>query len=213
MSPASRHQCLIYDGAPSRQLPALASVLREKLEQNRRCMYLNSPPMVAGFKSYLAAEGVDVAQHTEKGSLVLSSDLHHLVGDWHFDVDRMIEMLQRALDQALADGYQGLFASGDMTWEFGPARDLSRLLEYEWRLERFLREHPQMEGICQYHAETLPRDVLRKGLLTHSHLFVNQTLTLLNPHYAHSDPFARPAVADRQLDHALDRIFNQESLS
>ena len=67
-------------------------------------------------------------------------------------------------NQALKDGYQGLWATGDMTWEFGPARDLSKLLEYEWRLEEFIREHPQMGGICQYHTDTLPREILRKRM-------------------------------------------------
>lgn len=169
--------------------------------------------MVAGIKSYLAAEGTDVAHEMEKGSLTLSSDQHHLVGDWHFDVDRMMETLQRALDQALNDGYQGLWASGDMSWEFGPARDLSKLLEYEWRLEEFLRGHPQMGGICQYHAETLPRDVLRKGLLTHSQLFVNETLSMINPHYLPPESFTPSAIADAHLDHALDRLLNQQSIS
>ena len=213
MSPASRHQCLIYDGPPSRRLPAIASVIGEKLNQKRRCLYLNSPPMVAGIKSYLAADGIDVAHETEKGSLVLSSDQHHLVGDWHFDVDRMIEMLQRTLDQALADGYHGLWASGDMSWEFGPAKDLSRLLEYECRLEAFLREHPQMEGICQYHSDTLPREILRTGLLAHSQLFVNETLSMINPHFLTPESFSQAALADPQLDHAIDRLLHQESLN
>jgi hypothetical protein len=214
MLPASRHQCLIYDGPPSRQLPAIASVIREKLNQKHRCLYLNSPPMVAGVKSYLAVEGIDVAGETNKGSLVLTSDQHHLVGDWQFDVDRMMEMLKRALDQALSDGYEGLWATGDMTWEFGPAKDLSRLLEYEWRLEAFLRAHPQMGGICQYHAESLPRDVLRKGLLSHSQVFVNNTLTMLNPLYLHDgDALAHAALADPHLDQTLDRVLNQEALN
>lgn len=213
MSPVSRHQCLIYDGSPSRQLPAIALVIREKLKQHRRCLYLNSPPMVAGIKSYLAAEGIDVALETEKGSLVLASERNHLVGDWHFDVDRMIEMLQRTLDQALSDGYLGLWASGDMGWEFGPAKDLSKLLEYEWRLEAFLREHPQMEGICQYHSDTLPRNILRNGLVSHPGLFINETLTILNPHCVHPNSPGQIAIADSQLDHALDRILNQGCLN
>lgn len=212
MLPASRHQCLIYDGPPSRQLPALAAVIGEKLQQGYRCLYLNSPPMVAGFKSYLAAEGIDVALETGKGSLVLSSEQNHLVGDWYFDVDRMIDMLGRALDQALRDGYLGLWGSGDMTWEFGPTKDLTRLLEYECRLEEFLRTHPQMGGVCQYHVDTLPRDILRKGLLAHSRLFVNETLSVINPHYLDPGQLPRIAASNSQLDFAIDNLLGQKSL-
>lgn len=46
----------------------------------------------------------------------------------------MIDMLETAIQAALADGYAGLLATGDMTWEFGSEKELSKLLEYEWRL-------------------------------------------------------------------------------
>jgi hypothetical protein len=74
-----RHQCLIYEGSPSQHLPALAATLKQKLDDNYRCLYLNSPVMVAGLRSCLAARGLDVFHHTSKGSLVLSSERHHLL--------------------------------------------------------------------------------------------------------------------------------------
>jgi hypothetical protein len=213
MGPTSRHQCLIYDGPPSRHLPRVASAIQDKLKQRHRCLYLNSPPMVAGIKSYLAASGVDVARETEEGSLVLSSDREHLVDDSSFDLHRMIETLHYSLRLALADGYEGLWATGDMTWEFGPAKNLATLLEYEWRLEEFMREHPQMGGICQYHVETLPRDVVCQGLLAHAHLFVNETLTMINPHYLQAEFYSPSALANPKLDAALDRLLAQDSPS
>jgi hypothetical protein len=50
----------------------------------------------------------------------------------------MLRTLEQTLDQALNDRYEGLWASGDMDWEFGPEKDFSKLLEYEWQLEEFL---------------------------------------------------------------------------
>jgi DcmR-like sensory protein len=87
------------------------------------------------------------------------------------------------LEQALHDGYAGLWASGDMAWEFGPRKDFTRLLEYEWRLEEFFQAHTQLCGICQYHADALPDDALRQGLTAHPSVFLNKTLTLINPYY------------------------------
>lgn len=49
----------------------------------------------------------------------------------------MMQTLADAFSQAMNDGYAGLWASGDMTWEIGGDKDFSRLLEYEWRLEEF----------------------------------------------------------------------------
>lgn len=214
MGPHPRHQCLIYDGAPSRHIPSVAAALAEKLRSNHRCLYLNSRPMVVGMKSQLAACGIDVAREIDCSNLILSFEQTHLLGDWQFDVPSMLGSLERALQQALKDGYQGLWASGDMTWEFGPAKDLSKLIEYEWRLEQFMREHPEISGICQYHAETLPREILRKGLSSHSHLFVSDTLTMINPHYADRSSYSQPAPeAVLEMDHFITGLLDHESLN
>jgi hypothetical protein len=41
MEETPRHQCLIYDGSPAKMLPALAAHIKQKLDENIRCLYLN----------------------------------------------------------------------------------------------------------------------------------------------------------------------------
>ncbi|MDP8980080.1 MAG: MEDS domain-containing protein [Acidobacteriota bacterium] len=182
MQQSSRHQCLIYEGSPARYLPALAALMREKLNERYRCLYLNSPPMVAGMRSYLAAAGVEVAREVRNGSLVLSCDQEHLANG-HFNSDSMLRTLEEAVQQALSDGYAGLWATGDMTWEFGSKKEMSKLLEYEWKLEDLFGRQPCLSGVCQYHLDTLPHHAVREGLLTHQTIFINETLSRVNPHY------------------------------
>lgn len=182
LEPMPCHECLIYKGPPSRQLPALAVVMHGKLEENYRCMYLNAPTMVAGMRSALAAAGVDVDGEVSKGSLVLFSDRQHL-NNGRFDIDRTISFLEAALQQALRDGYQGLWATGDMTWEMGPDADFTMLPEYERRLDAFLAAHPQMGALCQYHADSLPLETVRQGLSLHPAIFVSEKLSFGNPHF------------------------------
>lgn len=177
-----RHQCLVYEGSPAAHLPALVSFIRLKLKENNRCLYLNSPPMVAGLRSYLFAVGVDVPKEIANGSLVLSSDTGHLQNGG-FSIDRMLGILNDAVTQAMNDGYQGLLATGDMSWEFGPERNFSKLLEYERRLEELFRKYPTICGICQYHKDTLPAETVRQGILIHPAIFINETLSRLNPAY------------------------------
>jgi hypothetical protein len=180
-------------------LPAMAAVTRQKLEQNLRCLYLNSPPMVAGMRSYLAAIGVDVMAETAKTSLLMSAERHHLQDAKWFSVDRMMQDLEQALDQALNDGYAGLWATGDMTWEFGPEQGCTKLLEYEWRLEEFFRSHPELQGVCQYHVDTLPEVAAYEAVLAHPAIFVNQTLSRINPHYVGPERFADQARESPEL--------------
>jgi hypothetical protein len=209
-----RHHCLVYEGPPSRHLAPLAGALCEKLKQNYRCLYLNSPAMVAGMKSCLAAKGLDVVAAMERGSLVLADGQDHLQ-DGKFDAAVMLRGLEEALAQALSDGYQGFWASGDMTWEFGPERNFSKLLEYERQLEAFFHTHPEMMGVCQYHADTLPREAMRVGLLAHRSVFINETLALVNPHYLapqHAKPeiVAGPAKKHAEVESSLDKLLQLE---
>ncbi len=182
MAQMPRHRCLIYAGSPANQLASLARVIREKLGANFRCLYFNTAPMVAGMRSYLAAAGVDVGDAINRGSIVLSSDQRHLRDD-EFVPELMLAMLSDAVDAATSDGFAGLWASGDMTWEFGPKRDFSKLIEYEFGLEEIFRKWPALCGVCQYHADTLPPHVLQQGLVSHRSRFVNATLSQMNPYY------------------------------
>jgi hypothetical protein len=179
---ASRHQCLIYDGHPSLHLRSVARVARDQLKQNRRCLYLNSRTMVAGMRVSLEAAGVNVTGEVESTRLILQSEQRHLVGGV-FDVKRMIGSLEESLNRALRDGYAGLWATGDMSWEMGPDTNPEKLLEYEWQLEQFLGSHPEMSGICQYHSATLSHESVRLGFVTHSSIFIDEKESRHNPHF------------------------------
>jgi len=197
MDPIPRHRCFVYEGAPSSSLNPLAKTLCQKLNAGYRCMFLNSAPMVAGMRSCLASLGVDVQHELRRGSLITSSEREHLV-DGVFSIGKMISSLEEALSLALIDGYKGLFASGDMTWEFGSEKNFAKLVKYEWRLEDFFRKHPELCAICQYHVNTLPPDIVRQGVMTHPAIFVNETLSMVNPRFVH------PVYSPGHMNEALE---------
>jgi hypothetical protein len=199
---AVRHQCMIYEGSPAKHLAGLASVMVEKLQSNRRCLYLNSPSMIAGIRSYLAAAGLDVSEEVSKGALVLSSDSGHLL-DGRFDVDRMLCLLAGALDRALSEGYAGLWASGDMTWEFGGEKNFTKLRDYEYGLEKLFQQRPELQGICQYHADTLPIHTVEEALYTHQASYINATLSRMNTCYAPPEFSTRANISSGQLKQML----------
>lgn len=182
MDSIPRHQCLVYPGSPSLHLRPVSLVMRSKLKEGHRCVYLNSEPMVAGMRSYLAAAGVDVEDEVRRSRLVLSSERPHLVNS-RFAIDVMLQSLESELERALREGFIGLWATGDMTWEMGPDQDVKKLVEYERLLDEFLRAHPQMGGICQYHTDTLAKELVDQGTRLHPAIFINETLSILNKQY------------------------------
>ena len=113
----------------------------------------------------------------------------------------MLSTLENAVGEAMNRGHKGLWASGDITWEFGGTNDFSKLLEYEWGLEELFRREPALCGICQYHTDTLPSEAVADALHAHEEIFINETLSRLNPSYGgyrsprinHPDAFG-PAV-------------------
>ena len=178
-----RHQCAIYEGSADVHLPALAATAKMMLALNHRCLYLNSPEMIAKMRFQLDSFGVDVTGAIEKGGLVLSSDQDHLI-DQRFDVDAMLDSLDEMVIQSVRDGFAGLWASGDMAWEFGEEKNFSKLMEYEYRLEELFERQPALSGVCQYHCGTLPTEAIEWGLRTHRAVFINEQLSEVNPFYA-----------------------------
>jgi hypothetical protein len=195
---------MIYEGAPSLQLPRIVAVAAERLAANYRCLYLNSPAMAAGFRAALLAAGIDAADAVARGTLVLSSAREHLV-DGVFDVERMLASLKAAVKHALADGYAGLWGCGDVLWEFDTRRNLSRLLAYEVGLEELAETEPALCGICQYHRDALPADSVQVALFTHRAIHLKETLHYLNPYYRQlTTLYSAPNGSDTRVRQMLD---------
>ena len=212
MDPAPRHQCLIYEGSPARHLLDLAGLIAQKLKENRRCLFLNTPAMVAGVRSYLAAAGVDVSEEVRKRALVLSSDRSHLI-DNGFDAEKMLGMLGESVNQALKDGYASLWATGDMTWELGSKENFPKLLEHERGLERLFHRLPALGGICQYRRDTLPMNILEVALYTHPAVYINRTLTRINPYYRAPESVTHPRKgSNAEVSEMLNRIHQSVEL-
>jgi hypothetical protein len=202
----SRHQCLIYEGESSHHLPTLVGVVREKLRYNYRCLFLDCAPMVVGMRLALGAGGVNVMSEVAAGRLVMTSERNYLIRGRRFEIEPMMQGLARALQDALDSGFEGLWASGNIGWELGPERNFSQLLEYEWKLEDFVRDNPRMSGICQYHRDTLPREALIDGVLSHSRVFVDPTRSLANPHAADRQTYRKESRENPTLEEFVQHI-------
>lgn len=185
------------------------TTLLRKRNEGYRCLYLNSPTMVATMRACLHMSGIDVDDEVAKGRLVLATETPF--ADKPFDGDVMLEMLEASLDQSLKDGFKGLWASGDMTYEFGPRRDFTQLMDYELKLEKLFHRRHELCGICQYHRDTLPSEAMRHGLLAHRKVFVNETLSQVNPHYAQSVVATHRTTTYPELDKMIFALCQLES--
>ena len=119
----------------------------------------------------------------------------------------MLALLENAIDEALLDGFNGLWATGDMTWEFGNEKNFVKLLDYERGLELLFEKHVSLSGVCQYHTDTLPIGVVEQGLHIHKGIFVNETLSRINPHFlSHEALASRPKASVTQLKEMIEAV-------
>lgn len=207
----ARHQCMIYQGLPFDNLPRLVPTLLTKLMEKNRCIVLGSPTVVARMQGDLVAAGLAVTEAVKNGSLILSSSRDHL-RNGIFNADQMLDMLKGAVSQALAEGYQGLWATGDMTWEFGGEENLKKLMEYECGLEALFRTTPELSGVCQYHMDTLPLDIIGSALHAHQSVYISHTLQRISPYYMQPEALKgfKPRVLERRdIAFALRESANQ----
>jgi hypothetical protein len=196
---------MIYEGPDQQQFSYIASILAQALASGARCAYLNSPDLVFTFRAYLGHAGIDVDAEIRKGTLILSSERAHLANG-RFNASLMLDSLAVMCTQAEADGFQKLFVTGDMTWEFGARQNFTELLAYERGLERLFTQFPILHGICQYHKDTLPTSALRDALCTHQTVYLNQTLFRLNPYFDAAADTAKSSPIPTDIKDLLDRF-------
>jgi signal transduction histidine kinase len=177
----SRHKCLIYDGQPSELLSVVVPFLVDGLTTNWRCLYLGDATTIQMVERALSGRGVNPQTASARGALILSSDRDHLATGT-FNPRALIDALRAMIDDAVAQGFEGLCASGDMRWELGNDENFEQLLEYEALLEQVFREKP-LRGICQYRRDLVPSAAIRDALLTHRTNYIGSELNRDNLFY------------------------------
>jgi hypothetical protein len=175
------HVCTLF-GSPDEQLSAAIDYIQQGLARNERCLYVCGEQTPDEFRAALSNAGIDVAREEARGALVLlTKETGHLTGG-SFSASRMISMLRKAVEDALADGFAGLCAAGDMTWMLDEAPGSEELAEYEALLNDFYTTNRAL-GLCQYNRRRLPPAVLDHGLATHPTVRIGGSFLLSNPFY------------------------------
>lgn len=174
------HVCALYF-EPDQQLRAAVEYIREGLDRGERCLYVVGVHDLATFRAGLQAGGLDVAAEEARGALILLTKHEAHLASGTFSPTAMIEMLEKAVRDALDAGFAGLCAAGDMTWLLDEAPGSDRIAEYEARLNRFYASHRAL-GLCLY-QRSMPNILLDHCLATHELVRVDGPIVARNPFY------------------------------
>jgi PAS domain S-box-containing protein len=124
---------------------------------------------------------VDVAHQREQGVLWMPTKEETYLQSGKFDPQAMIDFLRQAQSQALADGFTGLRAAGEMSWALGPEIGNDRLIEYEALLNDFMANSRSII-LCLYNRWLFDLAVIHDVLRTHP-IAILGDLVCPNPYY------------------------------
>lgn len=185
------HICALYE-TEEEQLAISAAYVADGLRRGERCFYVaRSPAALGRFRSALRELDVDAGAMVRLGALIEATSAEaHLAGG-RFDSERMIGLLNDAVEAALNAGFNGLRTCGDMSWLLEEAEGSEQVVEYEALLNQFFQS-VRAVGMCLYDRAQLPSHLVDHAIATHPTVWIDRRHKT-NPFYE------KPAVAARRV--------------
>jgi len=167
------HVCALYD-TREEQIAVATAYVADGLNRGERCLYVaDSPTALYMFCESLDRFGVDSRSAVDRGALLLATKHEAHLVDGRFDCERMLRLLDDAVEKALNDGFVGLRTCGDMSWLLDNAPGSNQVLEYEALLSQFF-QNVRAVGMCQYDRHRVQATLLDHALATHPTVVVEQ---------------------------------------
>ncbi len=88
-----------------------------------------------------------------------------------FDPDKTMSLFNESVTHSHDQGYSGLRVAGEMGWTLLSGTPISKLIQYELKLNTFF-PNKDLIGICQYHEASFDRDILTDIICTHPYVIL-----------------------------------------
>jgi len=205
-----QHVCSIYENQ-SEQLSMAVAFILGGLERGET-LYIADANEPRAVLAALQRHGIDTKAALRSGRLTVSDKRPYLHKD-RFVPDEMIRFLADRY-RAAKSKYSGFRFAGEMTWVLGGVAGAERLLEYEAKLNDFLRRR-NASCLCQYDRRRFSEDVILGVLRTHPSVVYGSMMTQ-NPYYIPPDAFlsgkSSPVSVNRFLKILGDQAAAKETL-
>ncbi|MBI5905221.1 MAG: MEDS domain-containing protein, partial [Deltaproteobacteria bacterium] len=199
------HLCCIFE-TDEQHRALLTSFLRQGLERNGKVVYIADTRTAEAVLGYVKQEGLDPHPLVEIGRLTVLSAEDVYMREGVFVPDRMISFLRTLADQAVAEGYDALHVTGEMSWALRGLHgtETDRLIEYESKLDAFLPDS-RCVVLCQYDRRLFSPALLVRVLATHRVAVVG-TEAFENPHCIPPEAFLTREFPTAVLDHWIEGL-------
>lgn len=201
------HLCLIYN-TQEEQLAAALPYLRTGLERGEKCLYIVDENTAATVLDALRQGGTNVDHYLRSGALTITHKRDTDLQQERFDPDWWLGFVNQAAAEAGSAGPSGLRILGDMSWALRCSNSTDKFIEFESRINHFVRDH-DVRVICQYTGTRISPEVILGVIRTHP-LVVYGGIVCKNPYYVPPDEFLKPDQASQEVDRLLNNILTWE---
>jgi len=201
------HLCVIYD-TRQEQFAAALPYLKAGLERGEKCLYFAYENTAAAVLEALRKGGTDVDAYLRSGALTITHKRETDLQQARFDPDWWIGFLNQATAEAGAAKFPALRILGDMDWPLRGGNSAGKFIEYESRINHFVRDH-DVRVICQYNRKRLSPEFILGIIRTHP-LVAYGGIVCKNPYYVPPDEFLKSNQASREVDRLLNSMLTWE---
>lgn len=203
------HVCAFVDSR-DQQYEILLPFLREGLECRECLLNIVAPERRADHVLRLRGAGVETGPLSETGQLMLLTFEHAYLKDGYFSADRMLAMVEAALEGARSSGFGALRGFGEMDWALSSLPGTEELIEYESRVNYII---PRFNDplICVYDVNKFSGRVVTDILSTHPKVILGGKI-YDNPYYMHPDKFLAYLKSRKQVRERVRDLRDPRSL-
>ena len=182
------HICLLF-GSDDERLSVLARFFEAGRREHERMIYAHADASDAAARDGLARWGFVPDEDLRTRPAV---EVYYPNGK--FSAEHVLEQTRRFFEGALADGYRGGRASGELVRSPGGLPSSEQLLSYEAKLTQVLAQYPSTV-VCQYDVRRFDGATMMDILSVHPYTIVRGQL-VVNPYFIEPDQFlaGRPAA-------------------
>ncbi|HEY6475612.1 MAG TPA: MEDS domain-containing protein [Polyangia bacterium] len=178
-----RHICLPFE-TESEKENAVISLFHEGLARGRRCLFVGARTEYERVGVQLEEKGICALRAESRGALLYMTREDAYLENGAFDPNVVLGRVDRFIAEALADGFTGLCATGELIDV--PSDDLWRqIVWYEAQVNEYFSRLPFV-GLCRYARATIPPHRVQDVLRNHP-IAVVRGETCDNPFYERPD--------------------------
>jgi PAS domain S-box-containing protein len=198
------HLCLLYDSLDD-WLRVIPPLIKSGIRKNHKILYVSSDNTREELASLFSSSGLDTEALVQSGQVVIMEAGQAYTPDGVFDTERTSTRLALEADEAVKQGYQGLIATGEMSWTLKGISSSKRFNEYESRLNSALSPDSSCITVCQYDLRSFPPESIREIIRTHPKIIFGGRV-LDNCYYIPPSEYLDDARVDSEVKHWLEHL-------